>query len=75
VDDIAIGRLLRSVRVRLGLRQVDVGERAGVSQQLVSLLELGALQHVSVPALRRVARAVGAEVVIGVRWRGANVDR
>jgi transcriptional regulator with XRE-family HTH domain len=75
VDDIAIGRLLRSVRVRLGLRQVDVGERAGVSQQLVSLLELGALQHVSVPALRRVARDVGAEVVIGVRWRGANVDR
>ena len=39
------------------------------------MLELGALEHVSVPALRRVARAVGAEVVIGVRWRGAEVDR
>jgi transcriptional regulator with XRE-family HTH domain len=75
VDDIAIGRLVRSIRIRLRLRQVDVANRAGLSQQLVSMLELGALEHVSVPALRRVARAVGAEVVIGVRWRGADVDR
>jgi transcriptional regulator with XRE-family HTH domain len=75
VDDVAIGRLLRSIRVRLRLRQVDVADRAGLSQQLVSMLELGALEHVSVPALRRVARAVGAEIVIGVRWRGADVDR
>lgn len=75
MDDIAIGRLLRSIRTRLRLRQVDVADRARLSQQLVSMLELGALEHVSVPALRRVARAVGAEVVIGVRWRGAEVDR
>ena len=75
MDDIALGRLLRSIRIRLRLRQVDVADRAGLSQQLVSLLELGALEHVSVPALRRVARAMGAEVVIGVRWRGAEVDR
>ena len=75
VDDIAIGRLLRSIRIRLRLRQVDVGKMAGLSQQLVSLLELGSLEHVSVPALRRVARAVGAEVVISIRWRGADVDR
>ena len=75
MDDIAIGRLVRSIRSRLRLRQVDVANRAGLSQQLVSMLELGALEHVSVPALRRVARALGAEVVIGVRWRGAEVDR
>jgi transcriptional regulator with XRE-family HTH domain len=71
MDDVAMGRLLRSTRVRLRLRQVDVATRAGISQQLVSVVELGALEHVSIPALRRLGRAVGAEIVIGVRWRGA----
>jgi transcriptional regulator with XRE-family HTH domain len=75
MDDVAIGRLLRSIRVRLRLRQVDVATRAGISQQLVSVVELGALEHVSIPALRRLGRAVGAEIVIGVRWRGAEIDR
>jgi transcriptional regulator with XRE-family HTH domain len=75
MDDVAIGRLLRSIRVRLRLRQVDVASRAALSQQLVSLVEVGALEHVSIPALRRLGRALGAEIVIGVRWRGAEVDR
>jgi transcriptional regulator with XRE-family HTH domain len=75
MDDVAIGRLLRSIRVQLRLRQADVAGRARMSQQLVSVVELGALEHVSIPALRRLARAIGAEVVITVRWRGAEVDR
>jgi transcriptional regulator with XRE-family HTH domain len=75
MDDIAIGRLLRSIRVRLGRRQVDVAEAAGMSQQLVSLLEAGRLDRLSVRALRRIAAALDAEIVISVRWRGAEVDR
>jgi transcriptional regulator with XRE-family HTH domain len=49
MDDVAIGRLLRSIRVRLRLRQVDVATRAGISQQLVSVVELGALEHCRSP--------------------------
>lgn len=75
MDDVAIGRLLRSIRIRLGRRQVDVGARAGVSQQLVSLLETEGAAEVSLGALREIAGALGAEVVLTIRWRGADVDR
>lgn len=75
VDDVAIGRMLRSIRVRPGLRQSDVARRAEVSQQLVSDLELGAVERVALSSTRRIARALGAEVVVSVRWRGADIDR
>jgi transcriptional regulator with XRE-family HTH domain len=75
MDDVAIGRTLRSIRVRLRLRQADLAARTGLSQQLVSLLETGGLDHVSVRTARAVARALGAELVVTVRWRGAELDR
>jgi transcriptional regulator with XRE-family HTH domain len=75
MDDVAIGSLLRSIRVRLGLRQVDVSTRAGVSQQQLSVLERGGLEHLSIDAARRLARGVGARLVVSVQWRGADLDR
>ena len=75
MNDDAIGRTLRAIRQRLGLRQADVAERAGLSQQVVSVLERGGLEQLSLRAARGVARALGAELVIGVRWRGAEIDR
>jgi len=75
MDDVAIGRLVGVIRRRLGLRQADVAERAEVSQQLVSLLEAGGLGRLSLGAARGIFRAMGAELVVTVRWRGAEVDR
>lgn len=75
VNDDAIGRTLRAIRQRLGLRQADVAARAGLSQQVVSALERGGLEQLSLRAARGVARALGAELVISVRWRGAEIDR
>ncbi len=75
MDDVAIGRLLRAIRIRLGRRQIDVAAAADMSQQLVSLVEAGRLDRLSIRALRRVAAALEAEVVISVRWRGAEADR
>ena len=75
VDSVAIGRLVRVIRRRLGLRQADVAQRAKVSQQLVSLLETGGLGRLSMGAARGIAAALGAELVVTVRWRGAEVDR
>ncbi|MFP5342498.1 MAG: helix-turn-helix domain-containing protein [Candidatus Limnocylindria bacterium] len=75
MDDMRIGRALRALRHRLGWRQVDVGAVAGVSQDLVSLLERGRIETVQVRTLRKIAAAVGAEMVISVRWRGGELDR
>ncbi len=75
MDDARVGRALRSIRQHLGLRQVDVGVRAGLSQQVVSDIESFGLDRVSIGVARRVAGALGAEVSVAVRWRGAQIDR
>ena len=75
IDDVAIGRLVGVIRRRQRLRQADVAARAEVSQQLVSLLETGGLGAISLGAARGIVRAMGAELVVQVRWRGAEVDR
>jgi transcriptional regulator with XRE-family HTH domain len=75
VDDIRIGLALRSVRRRLGIRQADVAGRAQVSQQLVSLVERGQLDRVSMHSLRRMAAAVEVRIVLEARWRGSSLPR
>jgi transcriptional regulator with XRE-family HTH domain len=73
-DDQA-GRLLAAVRTRLGLRQVDVGQLAGVDQKTVSLLERGQLERVSLERFRRVCIALQVEARLELRWRGGEGDR
>ena len=74
-DDTRLGRRFRALRHRLGWRQVDVGERAEVSQGLVSLVECGHVQDVSVRALRRLAVSLGAELRLELWFRGGELDR
>jgi len=52
-----------------------VGAAAGVSQDLVSLIECGRIVDVSVRALRAVATALGADLAIEVGFRGGELDR
>jgi transcriptional regulator with XRE-family HTH domain len=63
------------VRRRLALRQRDLAERAGVSQQTVSNIELGRLEEVDLGTLRRVCAALGIEISVTPRWRGPDLDR
>lgn len=70
-----MGRALRVLRVRAGLRQVDVATGADVSQQLVSKVERGRCAQLSGRTLRRIFAAVDADVVTFVRWRGGELDR
>lgn len=72
---VRIGRIVRSLRRRLGWRQVDLAKRAGVSQQAVSLAETGQARRVSLATLERILGALEAEVEILVRWRGGELDR
>jgi transcriptional regulator with XRE-family HTH domain len=75
VDDRRAGAILRALRRRLGLRQRDVGARAHVSQQTVSLIERTHMDRLSLRTIRSVYRAVGAQFNGDVRWRGPELDR
>lgn len=75
VDDQRIGAALRAIRLRRALRQSDVAERARVSRQLLSSIERGDLDHVSLLKLRALAQVLGARIDTLVRWRGADLDR
>ena len=75
MNDQLVGRALRAIRVRRGLRQSDLARLAGVSRWTVARIERGRLERVSLPAIRAVARWLDASVEIAVRWEGAGLDR
>lgn len=75
MQDLAFGARVRSVRVRLGLRQRDVAVRAGVSDGTVSRVERGHLDTLSLRTLRAVASALEIRVDLVPRWRGGDLER
>jgi hypothetical protein len=46
-----------------------------VSQQTVSIIELGRLQEIDLATLRGVSSALGIEMSVTPRWRGPELDR
>jgi transcriptional regulator with XRE-family HTH domain len=75
VEWVRVGKALRALRIRLGLRQADVADRVGISQSGVSLIERGRIGRVPLANVARVADALEAELVVFVRWRGGELDR
>jgi transcriptional regulator with XRE-family HTH domain len=75
MDDQRVGRIVRALRRRLGWRQSTWRRRAGSSQNLVSLIERGHMDRVSLRVLRNVLAQLDAWTVMEIRWRGAAVDR
>ncbi len=64
-----VGRLLEAARVRAGLRQWQVAERAGTSQQWVSRVERGDVD-VRLRDAERLFAAIGARLVVQVARGG-----
>ena len=54
---------------------MDVADRAGVHRSVISAIERGHLEHVSVGTLLRVARALDIQLSFTTRWRGGDLDR
>lgn len=75
MDDQRVGRIARVLRQRKEWRQSDLAREAGCSQNLVSLIERGHLDRLSIRVVRRVLAALDASVLVDVRWRGAAMDR
>lgn len=75
MTDREIGRAIRAVRIKQHKRQIDVAQEAGVSQQTMSRVERGRLDEVTLPVLRRIVDAIGARIVLELRWQAADLDR
>jgi transcriptional regulator with XRE-family HTH domain len=75
MDDARIGRALRELRRRKGLRQCDVAARARVSQGTISLIERGHVGRLSIRTMREVFSAVDAGFDSTVIWRGGALER
>jgi len=75
VDDLAIGRLFREIRLRLDWPQKVVAARARISDGAYSAIERGLFDTVPLGKLRRVAAVLEVRLPLEPRWRGAAVDR
>jgi transcriptional regulator with XRE-family HTH domain len=75
MDDVRLGARFRALRHRVAWRQVDLADRAGVSQGLISRVERGRIDQISLGKLRRIARQLDAEFGSQLRWRGGDLDR
>lgn len=70
-----LGRQLRAIRLRLGLRQADVAARASVSRSAVSLVERGLVERLSVSVVQAVIHALDARLEPRLLWHGPDLDR
>src|SRR4051794_33367696 len=75
MDDVRVGRIVRALRRRKGWRQLDLAEAAGCSQTLISLIERGQIDGLSLRTVRRVLAALEIRSVLDLSWRGAALDR
>lgn len=76
MDDLRVGAWVRIERRRAGLRQADLGARAGVSPSTVSRVENGLISELTMRATRAVAAAVGIQLPFAPRsMRGAQIGR
>src|SRR5262245_39941142 len=75
MDDRTVGLVLRALRRRRGWRQADLAASAEVSQSLVSNIERGHVDGVTVGTLRGLFGGVDGRVIIEPRWRAAQLDR
>ncbi|HTK44628.1 MAG TPA: helix-turn-helix domain-containing protein [Patescibacteria group bacterium] len=75
MDDLAVGRVFRALRLRLGWTQSMAAAKAGISRSSYSELERGWIDRVSIGKLRKIATIFEVRLVLEPRWRGAALDR
>ncbi|MBF0433080.1 MAG: helix-turn-helix transcriptional regulator [Fibrobacteria bacterium] len=59
-----VGYMVRSIRKKVGLTQVELAKKMGVSQQVVSKLEHGEVDNPTINTLQRIAAVTGAKLKV-----------
>lgn len=75
MDSVRVGRVIRALRRRRGLRQADLAVAAGLSQSVVSRAERGHIDTLAIGVVRRLLTAIEARLDLNVSWRGGELDR
>jgi transcriptional regulator with XRE-family HTH domain len=75
MDDQRFGSTIRAIRIRRKLRQSDLARLADVSVGMISLIERGHLDRVTLASIRAVAKALDVRVDLVPRWRAGDLDR
>jgi transcriptional regulator with XRE-family HTH domain len=75
VDVVRVGRVIRAIRMRRGWRQLDLANRAKVSQSLIARIERGGAGRLRLDTIDRIAAALDARLVVRVDWQGEGADR
>lgn len=75
MDDRRVGRIVREVRIRKAWRQRDLAEAAGVSQGLISRIELGRFDRLSLATVRKVGDVLDIKISLDAWWQSGDVDR
>jgi transcriptional regulator with XRE-family HTH domain len=75
MDDLKVGAMVRMLRRKRRLRQVDVAALAGVGQSAVSSVERGQLERMSVSTIRRIGSALELRLSFEPAWRGGQLAR
>jgi len=75
MDAVRLGRVIRALRMRRRWRQVDLAERARVSQSLVARVERGGAGRLRLDTLDRVVQVLDARLTVRVDWLGEAADR
>ena len=75
VDGAWVGRRIRALRHYRGWRQADLAARSGESRDVVSRVERGRIDDMPFRRVAAIARALDADLVVSVRWRGGELDR
>jgi transcriptional regulator with XRE-family HTH domain len=55
---------IREIREQLGMSQIDLAEKAGITQAAISALELGAIKNPAVDVAQRIAQALGVKIEV-----------
>ena len=75
MDTVRFGRQVRALRRRRGWRQVDLAMTARTSRAMVSRVELGHADEVTIRALDAIAGALSARLDLHLTWNGEGLDR
>jgi transcriptional regulator with XRE-family HTH domain len=75
MDAVRLAANTRALRVRARLRQADLAVKAGVPREVISEIERGIHARASIEDLEAIARVLGAQLDVRVRWRGEQLDR